>query len=88
MNITLSFIACIIEPGVIIGKGNDAINVTYKTTGPSMCSNLCAALEKCEAWTMRIDGNYCWLKSDSDNSRKTKKEGWVTGTKACGKNAG
>ena len=50
--------------------------------GHDECASNCDSTDGCVAWTLKISESYCWLKSAC--SDKVRKNGWITGTKACG----
>ena len=84
INLIDSFLkGCIIEIGVYIGAGNNVGGQGFVVeNGQNECASLCALTEECVAWTFKVSGSRCWLKSD--DSSKSNAHGWITGIKECG----
>ena len=75
---------CVIETGVYIAAGNNVgVGGVVVKNGRNECASLCASTEECIAWTFKVSESRCWLKSD--DSSKANADGWITGTKGCGK---
>ena len=69
--------------GVYISAGNNVgVGGIVVKNGQNECASLCALTEECDAWTFKVSGSSCWLKSDDSN--KGNADGWITGTKECG----
>lgn len=66
-----------------ITSGNDVGDgLIVVENGQNECASLCSSTEECVAWTFKVSGSKCWLKSD--DSSKGNNDGWITGTKDCG----
>ena len=75
---------CVMETEVFICNGNDVGVKGFEVkNGQNECASVCALTEECLAWTFLVSASRCWLKSD--DSCKGNADGWITGTKECGK---
>ena len=63
--------------GKFIGRGNNVVGGNRGTVGgPMDCARLCAEESTCNAWTLNVNSNKCWLKTSSKNTGSNKNWMW------------
>merc|ERR1712110_1292309 len=73
---------CTVNTGEYIRAGrNTPGGKALKSTGPLDCATKCLQDSKCQAWTLNIKSNRCWLKTTSKGRGSNKN--WVWGLSGC-----
>jgi len=77
-----NLMGCLTEGGYINGGRNTAGGRALPSTGRADCARKCREDGQCQAWTMRVDNNLCWLKTTREGT--TSSEDWVWGLPCYG----
>ena len=73
---------CLTEGAYIDGGRNTPGGRALPSSGRADCARKCREDSQCQAWTMRMDNNLCWLKTTSEGT--TSSEAWVWGLPCYG----